>query len=119
MAAGRWDTTIDRGAVWRRTLHYRDAAGSPVAISAPGYMDLRSKPDDDAPLVVRIDSTGSAAGTMTFPAAGSVSLEIRDEETLVIPTGKYYYDLFVTDSTGEFVKLVYGVISVRANVSVP
>lgn len=119
MAAGRWNTRIDRGAVWRRAMSYSDALGNPIEIQAPGFMEIRVDPDEDSVLITRLDSTGSAPGLIEFgPAVNQLVLTLPDHVTADIPAGQYYFDVFVTDSTDQLVKLVHGEVQVRNNVSV-
>lgn len=119
MATGRWNTRIDRGAVWRRSVSYADADGNPITIKAPAVMEIRESPDEGGVLVTRLDTTGNAPGDITI-ASGSnqASLTLLDDVTATLVAGKYYFDLFVTDSTDQLVKLVNGEVQVRNNVSV-
>lgn len=117
--AGIWNTSIDRGARWRRTLRFTDADGVAIPVEAPGVMEIRSHLDDDATLIARLDSTGAADGDVTFgPDSNQVVLFLSHTVTADLVPGEYYFDVFVSDSDGERIKLVRGQIEVLGNVSV-
>jgi hypothetical protein len=88
---GQWDTGIDRGATWHRTLRYTGSAGTVINLSAPAFMDIRVKMDEDAAPITRLDSTGDAPGDITI-AGNVVTLLLPDEVTATLPPDKYYFD---------------------------
>ena len=119
-AAGKWNTVIDRGAVWRRTLRFRDAVSEPIPIEGPAFMDIRTRMDPNSALIARLDDTGSADGVVSFgPDINQVNLFLSAEATADIGVGEYFFDVFVSDQSGDLIRLVQGEVSVRAQVSSP
>ncbi|GAA3230745.1 hypothetical protein GCM10017691_23980 [Pseudonocardia petroleophila] len=122
MAAGKWtpNPVIDRGSVWRTNIRFTDAAGVAIPIQSPGWMDVRTRPERSASLVVRLDSAGDADGLVSFgPDTNQATLFLSAASTSDIAPGEYYFDLFVSNQQGEAERLVFGIVEVRGEVSLP
>lgn len=117
-SAGRWNTTLDCGATWRQTLHYQDVDGVPITVQGPAVLEIRTRQDPNASLIARLDTTGTADGDISFgPDPGQVNLLIAQQDTEDLTPGSYYFDLFVSTTGGDLIRLVYGEIQIRPRVS--
>lgn len=52
------------------------------------------------------------------PTYGNVVLSLSDEETKVIPPGRYMYDVIIENSEGEKYRAIEGIITVNAGITV-
>jgi hypothetical protein len=90
--------SITPGEDWVLTITKRDGNNVLVEMEAPAFMDLRRGPRATSPRVARLDNTGTADGTITFPETGKVRLFLPASKTSLLEPGTLFSDLYVHDS---------------------
>ena len=115
MSAGRYDFVLDRGATVNRTFQVTDMAGG--AVSYNGFtarMQVRKEPNSP---VVLLTATTESGHMQIVGNLGQINLVITDDETSGFTPGTYYYDLFISNSLDESIKLLEGRFIVHPSVT--
>jgi len=114
MSAGEYSFTIESGTDWTLTLTYKDASGT--AINNTSYtanMDIRS-----ALAGSLIKNLSSAGGEITIGGSnGRIVLALTDTETSALTAGRYVYDLELTDTSSNTIRLIEGNVTVKGQVT--
>lgn len=109
-----FDFTVFQGDDYAFSAFYKDPDS--VAIDVTGYsarMQARAEYDSDE---VSLDLTVGAGITITV-ALGKFRVEIPNEATAAMVPGVYVYDLEITTPDGYKRKLVFGKITILAEVT--
>lgn len=117
-----WELTMVQGEDWTRVLQVNDQNGNPIPMQAPGFMDIRSGSNRSAARLAHLHSSypGTGINGSVTVANGQVTLFIPGTWTDGISPGRYFYDLFVTDSTGKMFNLLdASPVRVTARISLP
>lgn len=78
-------------------------------------MQARVRPDSTSTL---LSLTSSPGGGLTLGGvAGTIEIDLEEEETRQLAPGVYVYDLEVIDGSGAVTRLVEGVLTVTAEVT--
>jgi hypothetical protein len=96
------DMTIKQGVTWRYIFYYRDPTGAPIDIT--GYEvhgEIRSKKTGDSRLLATISFE------ITDAPAGEFTGEMSATDTSAIDRSGYY-DVELTDTNGEVVRIRSG-----------
>jgi hypothetical protein len=111
MLAANYDITIDRAAEYTFVLTIQNPAGTPVNISGFSfYADIRD-------LVNNTEAVSFSYTILDSGANGQVSFNLTEANTLALrSSGRYSYDIFMIRS-GSTERLLYGSITVRANIT--
>jgi hypothetical protein len=115
--AGRYDIVVDRGATLLRTFAVTDANQAPVPYA--GYTGRMQVRRDHSSSTVLLDATTSNGKLTINGAAGTISLNVSDEETANLSATTAYYDLMLTSTAGQSFKLLEGQFIVRPTVTRP
>ena len=102
---------IDQGATFTTTITVGDGAGSELDLT--GYTAI-------AQLRKTYDSTTSIAFTVSFPSPrtlGQVTILLTDTQTAALEFGRYVYDVVLTTTASEKIRVVEGVATVSPSVS--
>lgn len=115
MPAGILNLTIEQGATYRNTLTWKDASGSLVNLTgATAKMQIR--PDyGNATVLHQLDTNNG--GITLGGTAGTVALYIAAADTAGFTWTSGVYDLDVTLSNGDVVRLVQGGVGVSPEVT--
>ena len=109
MSAAKHDLVIPRGEDYNFTLRILDSLDEPVAFGATlGKAEIREA--DRKPL--------AAAFTITSLGDGTLKFALTDTQTLTLDVNKRYkWDFFWFDAAGDTHKLLYGDVTVAANIT--
>lgn len=55
--------------------------------------------------------------SITNPLAGRVRIELASEQSRLIPAGKYLYDLEVTSSNGQTMRVIEGIVLISPEIT--
>lgn len=129
MPAGTWNTVIEQGADWTRTLTWQDSGGTPINLT--GYtakMQIRLSSDSTALIVELNSAPATGKGTITLGGAlGTIQLDLTAALTATLSfaggeTGTVteagetvegllgVHDLELTSPTGVVTRLVAGAV---------
>ena len=119
MSAGTLNMVVDQGADWRRELILTDTNGDTCNLS--GYTATSAycgQSYNDANAIeisasfINGDNEESANGDDT----GKIRLEMTDTQTSVISWTRGYYDVYLTEPSGDRVRILQGQMTVRPKV---
>lgn len=115
MQSGKYNTTIEQGAVFRRVLTWKDDDGN--AINLTGYsavMQIRETKESET---VIHELTSEDGGITITPATGKLALFISAADTEDFDFGSAYYDLELDPGDGEKIRLIEGIVSLSKEVT--
>ena len=101
---------IDQGATYSTKLVLNDANGSPVDLT--GY-------SASGQIRKHYSSSNSVSFSITVPtpASGSVILSLNANTTANLVSGRYVYDVELTDTAGRISRIIEGIVTVSPNVT--
>ena len=99
--AGVTNLTIEKGADFEITVTLNDASGAPIDLTE--YIPTGKMRDSyyNNQNVFSIDCSN-----VEPPTAGNIKLSLPYTATSMIPLGRYFYDVIITDATNNIVKRV-------------
>lgn len=121
MAAGKYNTTMEQGATFKRTFEVNDANGDPIDLTGYTFAgQMRKLPKD----------TGTPIATFTAVLGASVNkinVSLTNTQTSAVPVvadakdpvkaTRYYYDIEMTAPDTTVTRLVEGYIDVSPEVT--
>lgn len=112
--AEQYSYTIDQGADWYLTVTYKDSNGT--AINLTGYTAaMQFKLTSSATSAL---SLTSSSGITITAATGTLAIRATAAQTGALGAYKYDYDLEITSSAGVVTRLIQGVATVNAQITV-
>lgn len=102
---------IDQDADFTTTVTINDSNGS--ALDLTSYTAL-------AMIRKTYQSTSATTFTSTFASdrtTGQITISLTDTQTSALESGRYVYDLVITDSSGTKTRVVEGIATVNPSVS--
>ena len=102
---------IDQGADFTTTVTINDSTGS--ALDLTNYTALAMVRKSYA-------STTATTFTSTFASdrtTGQITISLTDTQTAALESGRYVYDLIITDASGTKTRVVEGIATVNPSVS--
>ena len=102
---------IDQDADFTSTVTINDSNGS--ALDLTSYTEL-------AMIRKTYQSTSATTFTSTFASdrtTGQITISLTDTQTSALESGRYVYDLVITDSSGTKTRVVEGIATVNPSVS--
>jgi hypothetical protein len=102
---------IDQDADFTTTVTINDSNGS--ALDLTSYTAL-------AMIRKTYQSTSATTFTSTFASdrtTGQITISLTDTQTATLESGRYVYDLVITDSSGTKTRVVEGIATVNPSVS--
>lgn len=102
---------IDQDADFTTTVTINDSNGS--ALDLTSYTAL-------AMIRKTYQSTSATTFTSTFASdrtTGQITISLTDTQTAALESGRYVYDLIITDSSGTKTRVVEGIATVNPSVS--
>lgn len=115
MLAANYDITIDRAAEYNFVLTIQNQLGQPVDLAPAGsifnfYADIRETS-------TKKEIVSFTATVLDNGDNGQVAFNLQEDDTLVLrPSTAYEYDIFMRRN-GVMERLLYGSVTVRANVT--
>jgi hypothetical protein len=119
MPAAKINLTVEQGSTFTKTFIWKDAKNRPINLA--GYtasLQVRAKADESLPILLEIGSQAPESGITLGGTAGTIALEISDEETATLTFTKGSYDLLMTPPSGKRKRLVQGTFTVSPRVTV-
>lgn len=99
---------IDQGSTFSTIINLTDENGSPIDLSSyTGAAQMRK----------HYSSSNSVSFTVELTSEGRVTLSLTANQTADIVSGRYVYDVEVTDATGIISRIVEGIVTVTPNVT--
>jgi hypothetical protein len=117
MAAGVYNTTIEKGATFNLSVTYKDSTGTPVDLTGwTVRMHVRETPADASPILT--SEGGSPTIVMTKNSSGVITVTIAASTTSAIDVPTAYYDIEAQEtSTGVVRRILKGRITVSPEVT--
>jgi hypothetical protein len=110
MSAAKYDLTIPKGEDYNFTLRILDSLDEPAALVTTPYGKAEIREADRKPLAASFTITSLGDGTLKFV--------LTDTQTLTLDVNKKYkWDFFWFDSNALRYKLLYGDVTVVANIT--
>lgn len=110
------DQSIDQGSDFTSDLYrWIDVNGNPVnLVGAAARMKVRPSPDEVSTILISLTlGSGITFNTIT----GDVSFSVTAAQSLAVPPGAYFYDLFVDLVNGTHRMLIRGALRIIPAVS--
>ncbi len=115
MTAGTFHLVIEQGTDFALELTYSDPDGVPIDLTGcSAALMVRTTYDAATPLV---SLSSPSAGITLGGAAGTIRIEIDSTVTATLPPGTAVYDLKLTDSLGNPLRLVEGNVTISPAVT--
>jgi hypothetical protein len=109
MAASLDLPDIDKGATYRHTLYWKDKLKAPINLTGvTARMQVRVTVDSE---MVILDLRTELGGLVITPLLGRIDIYLSHEDTASISADSGVYDLELTFSSGDVVRLVEGSIN--------
>lgn len=89
--------------------------GQPFDFELP-VMEIRRDVTESSPLIARLDTTGSADGTITVLGPGRLGLYLDHVFTSSLSTGRGFWDIFAM-ADGRLVPVASGAIEIEPHVT--
>ncbi len=114
MTASKHNIVVEAGATFNLSIVWKDSLGEPIDLTdCSARMQIRQKVSSDTYYV----SLTSEAGDITLgDELGTIDVKISSDDTETILTGGVY-DLEVVMSNDDVVRLLYGNVELRKNVT--
>lgn len=105
MAAGVYNTVIERGATFSLTVTYKDASANPVDLTGwTVRMQVRETPADSSPILT--SEGGSPTIVLTKNSSGVITATITAATTSALTQTTAYYDIEAEETATGLVRRV-------------
>lgn len=109
--AGKYDFDLYQGATFNRALTIKDENNAAVDITNCTFAGQ-----------IRTSAlSGTVSGTFTFTitnaSTGQVTFNMSSTNTALVPAQQCVYDVEMTQSSGDVVRLLEGFVNVKSNVT--
>jgi len=115
MTAAIYNATIDQGATYELQVIYKNEAGTPINLT--GYtaaLQVRQNYYDTTALLTLTSPSG---GIVINGAAGTIDITMSATQTGSLDEGFYVYDLEISSSGGNVIRLIQGQFTVSPEVT--
>ena len=119
MPAGRYNFTIEQGADFSRVLTWTDSSGG--AVDLTGFQaHMKIKVANASPAIVSLTITPTVNGDvlMLGGSSGTITITITHVTTAALDFREARYDLELESPAGIVTRLVEGIVSFTAEVTV-
>ena len=118
--AGTLNVIVDQGADWRRDIVLTDATGDTCNLS--GYTSVSAYCGRD------YNDSGATSMAATFidsdnqesddgDESGTIRIEMTETQTSALSWTSGYYDVYLTEPSGDRIRILQGQMSVRPKVT--
>lgn len=116
MAAGTYNTTIEKGATFELTVTYNDSAGVPVNLTTwTVRMQVRETPGSDTAILT--SEGGSPTIVLTKNSTGVISATVSATNTAALTPSTAFYDIEAQTSAGVVRRVLQGRIIISPEVT--
>jgi hypothetical protein len=114
--SGSVELVIVTGADWATQIFWQDEFSNGVPFTDP-VMDIRQDLNPASVRLARLDTSGTADGTITITDAGTMLLTLPASVTTTLATGTAFWDLFLTTGSSQRVRLLFGSVAIKPHVT--
>ena len=116
MAAGVYNTVIEKGATFELTVTYKDATGAAVDLTTwTVRMQVRATPSADTAILT--SEGGSPTIVLTKNSSGVISATVSAANTAALTPATAYYDIEAQTSAGVVRRVLQGRIIISPEVT--
>lgn len=120
MTAGTLNRTVDQGADWRRDIVLTDDTDETCNLS--GYTSAsaycgKTYNDNDATEMSATFIDSDNQESENGDEAGTIRLEMTETQTAALTWTAGYYDVYLTEPSGDRVRILQGQMTVRPKVT--
>lgn len=116
MAAGVYNTVIEKGATFELTVTYKDASGTAVDLTTwTVRMQVRTTPASESTILT--SEGGSPTITLTKNSSGVISATISATNTAALTAATAYYDIEAQNASGVVRRVLQGRIIISPEVT--
>ncbi len=109
--AGKYDFDLDQGATFNRAIIIKDAANAVVNLTGHSFAgQIRTTAQSS-------DIAGTFAFVITNAVAGEVTWSMTSTNTALLPAQQCVYDVELTQSNGEIIRILSGYVNILSNVT--
>jgi hypothetical protein len=112
--AGVYNFTLDQGSVFYINLVYNNPDGTPINLTG---MTAKMQLARSFTTVKDLTLSSPSNGIVITPLTGNIAVTITDEQTALLGSGFYVYDLEL-DNAGVIDRIIQGTITVSPQVTV-
>lgn len=108
------DLFLEKGMTFRKQFFYKDAKGAPISLA--GYSakaQIRSTIDSETVILELSTSNGG----ITLSSTGEINILITAAQTAALTFREAAYDLVLTASNGDKLRLIEGAINLENTVT--
>jgi hypothetical protein len=118
MAAGTYNTTIDKGSTFSLTVTYKDASDTVVNLTGwTARMQIRETPASASTLLTSTGGSPTITITNTNFATGVILITISATNTATLTVPVAYYDIEVESAAGVVRRIMQGRLSISPEVT--
>lgn len=106
--ATKVNLVVDQGSTFQSSVTFNDENGNTINFSTySGAAQIRK----------HFTSSNSVAFQVNMTSNGIITLSLTANQTANLVSGRYVYDLEVTDSSNQISRLIEGIVTVTPNVT--
>jgi len=114
--AGQKNFEVDQNATFSFIVEYKDAAGAAINLTgASAKMQVR---DTKGGSKLAVTLTSPSSGITIDGAAGKVTIKMTPDQTNKLFYPKSEYDIMITDSNSNKIKLIEGYMTLSRSVTI-
>lgn len=107
---------IVTGTDWATQIFWQDQLSNGVPFVDP-VMEIRQDLNPSSLRIARLDTTGSADGSITIKDDGLMLLFLPKSVTLGLVPGTAFWDLFLTTGSSQRARLLFGSVAIKPRVT--
>lgn len=106
--ATKVNLVVDQGSTFQTSVTFNDETGNTINFSTySGAAQMRK----------HFTSSNSVSFSVNMTSNGVITLGLTANQTANLTSGRYVYDLEVTDATNQISRLIEGIVTVTPNVT--
>jgi len=106
--ATKVNLVVDQGSTFQTSVTFNDENGNTINFSTySGAAQMRK----------HFTSSNSVSFSVNMTSNGVITLGLTANQTANLTSGRYVYDLEVTDATNQISRLIEGIVTVTPNVT--
>ena len=106
--ATKVNLVVDQGSTFQTSVTFNDETGNTINFSTySGHAQMRK----------HFTSSNSVSFSVNMTSNGVITLGLTANQTANLTSGRYVYDLEVTDASNQISRLIEGIVTVTPNVT--
>jgi len=114
--SGSVQLEIVTGTDWATQIFWQDQLSNGVPFTSP-VMEIRQDLNPTSLRIARLDTTGTADGTITISDVGTMLLFLPKTITTALTPGTAFWDLFLTTGSNQRARLLFGSVAIKPRVT--